>query len=263
MQRLKKFSILLLSFLPITYVYGYDYIEIKTITFQNYTGSILQLKKGLKFDDGNSDNNQAIISEIMKSLQSEDQKIDVINLFNKKVGKEVLNLFIQGLKNIPEKNYRDEISIEMNLSTNNIDYDTLKFFFNALSTKEVYMKFKLEALNLSSNRIRGFLDTPGSCEMIHNLLICHPCLKYLNLKGNFNFVTATGLSKLYKELKSVIASAQMKNFDFIIDLTDSSQKAKEKDIIQSILNEFLSIQEEKVSKDAREDAEEFFKKVRF
>ena len=147
MQRLKKFSILLLSFLPITYAYGYEYIEIQV---DNSQWSCLQLKKWIQFDNEDVNKNQAIISEIIIALESEDPIILIINLFNGNVGANIIDLFIQGLK----ENFQGKIlRIGVNLLRNKIDYDTLKKFLNALSTEELYKKFALEGLNLLSNEI--------------------------------------------------------------------------------------------------------------
>jgi len=253
MQRLKKFSILLLSFLPITYAYGYEYIQIGIATSGNHKAGMLQIKKGFQFDNEDSEKNQAIISEIITGLKISGSEIDIIQLVNRNVGAKVLDLFIQGLK----ENFQEEIYTgEMNLSKNNIDYDTLKKFLNELSTEEVYKKFRLKALSLSNNQIRGLLDNTESCEILKNFLKYQPGLKHLNLSGNFNSVTAISLSKLYHEVKSATGSSRMKDLNFTINLNASSSKEEGfNQINQSILNEFLE--------NNREDATEFLKKVRF
>src|SRR5689334_22363155 len=131
---------------------------------------MLQIKKEFPFDDGDSEKNRAIISEIITGLKISGSEIDIIQLVNRNVGAEVLNLFIQGLK----ENFQENIYTgEMNLSKNNIDYDTLIKFLNALSTEEVYTKFRLKALSFSNNQIRGFLDLdnhPESFEILKNFL---------------------------------------------------------------------------------------------
>src|SRR6185503_416411 len=105
---MKKFYRLLLFFIPITYVHGnYQYIMIND--------DILKLKDEVTFEDQNFNQNQKIISEIIEALKV--GNVNTINLCNKNIGTNVINLFTGQLEGYPE-NFHQKI---IDLSRNQID----------------------------------------------------------------------------------------------------------------------------------------------
>ena len=93
MKRFKKiYTLLLISFIPISYVYSnYEYIDFDT------QSEFLTLKNEVTFDNiEDSNKDKAIISEFLEILvQSEGQQVKIINLSSKNIGIHVINFLTQ------------------------------------------------------------------------------------------------------------------------------------------------------------------------
>jgi len=255
MKGFKKFSILLILFLTTTYSYSnnhYKYIEIK---IEN-GWCVLNLKDAVSFNEEEFKINEAIISEIIFGLENESQKIVCINLSNKNIDADIINLLTEGFKKILK---RKLIRLELDLSKNKIDYNALKILFKALSSYELSYRFKLEEINLSNNQISGFLNDPESIEVLIEFLESRNHLEILNLGGNYNVITAEALFILFKGI--MINRINLGILVLTHEKNDNEQTRKERSIsrkkVKKIRKEFLS----KVSIGEIENAKKFIERI--
>jgi len=197
-QTLKEFFNLL-SFLLTSYLHGdYKYIEIKVERRNIREGTVLRLKDEVFFDHEDLEKNKSIISEIMIGLNRSSP--DVISLCNKSIDENVIDLLIEALKKGLIKKLK---CVEVDLSQNKIDYNTLNKFFNVRSTPNVLDKLNLQYINLSKNEISGFLNKPESINTLKEFLENQRTLKVLDLSENINEIKKSGIKKLFESLTSL------------------------------------------------------------